>query len=310
VSASSTGSSTFAACDLCGAGDAVALLRSPRLDGPLVRCRRCGLVYVGRRRADYTFDAADEARSRALASRVADLGLVRPGIEEAERPWREAADRERLARLTRHLSAGTLLDVGCATGTFLAVAGESGAAGSSRGGFDVVGVEPDPGTSELARRAGHRVITGTLDDVRPPPGGFDAITMFHVIEHLDSPRRAVLRARELLRPGGVLMIETPTVDCLWFRHAPRHWRQLIPDHYFLFGRETLEQLLRRCELEPLAYEKVSRRVSARFLVDRLRRAGMPAVDPLSRALRRLGLDDSSVRVNPGDIMTVIARRRG
>ena len=37
------------ACDLCDAGDPRHVLDSPRLDGPLVRCRNCGLVYVGTR---------------------------------------------------------------------------------------------------------------------------------------------------------------------------------------------------------------------------------------------------------------------
>ena len=291
----------YAACDLCGAEDPVLLLRSPRLDGPLVRCRSCGLVYVGTRGHDYTFRGADARLSASLADRVAELGLVRHEIEDAERPGRVQADRERLSRLRRHAGAGKLLDVGCATGTFLGLAGEA---------FDAAGVEPDPGTSEQARAAGRRVSTGALDDVPPAPGGFDAITMFHVIEHLDSPRRTLERARELLAPGGVLMIETPTVDCIPFRWAPRHWRQLIPDHYYFFSRTTLEELLRRCELEPVDYVKVGRRVSLRFLVDRMRRAGVPLTGAAHRLLRALGLEELAVWINPGDIMSVIVRRGG
>jgi SAM-dependent methyltransferase len=232
---------------------------------------------------------------------VEDLELVDRGVEEAERPLRIEADHERLARLTRHVSHGSLLDVGSATGTFLEVAGRA---------FDAIGVEPDPGTSELSRTAGHTVTTGTIDDVLAQGSGFDAITMFHVIEHLDSPRLTLERARELLAPGGVVMIETPTIDCLWFRLAKRRWRQLIPDHYFFFERATLEKLLWRCELEPIDYEKIGRRVSLRFVADRLRRSGVPFGGPLATTLRAGGLEDRTIRVNPGDIMTVTARRRG
>jgi 2-polyprenyl-3-methyl-5-hydroxy-6-metoxy-1,4-benzoquinol methylase len=289
----------YATCDLCGATDAVHLLDSPRLDGPLVRCRRCGLVYVGRRNADFTFAAADDARSSALADRVAELGLVRHEIEDAERPLRIEADRERLARLTRHVAGGSLLDVGSATGTFLGVASQR---------FAAQGVEPDPITSEQSRAAGHRVTTGTLADVDPPDRGFDAITMLHVLEHLDSPTTALEQVHRLLKPGGVVLIETPTVECLWFRLAPARWRQLIPDHYYFFGQATLTELLRRTGFEPVEHGKVGRRVSLRFVADRARRSGLPLAKALPPLLAALHLDEATVRVNPGDIMSVTARR--
>jgi SAM-dependent methyltransferase len=197
----------------------------------------------------------------------------------------------------RHAESGRLLDVGSANGTFLTVA---------QARFEVRGVEPEPGTSERSRQAGLDVVTGTLDDVDPPPGGFDAITMFHVIEHLDSPRRMLLRARELLADGGVIVIETPTIENLWFRAAPERWRQLIPDHYFFFSRATLFELLRRCGFAPLDHEKVSRRVSLRFLADRGRRAGVPGAGVAGRLVRLAGAEDRAVRVSPGDIMSVAA----
>jgi 2-polyprenyl-3-methyl-5-hydroxy-6-metoxy-1,4-benzoquinol methylase len=290
----------YAACDLCGAPNPERLLESHHLDGPLVRCRNCGLVYVGARRSDFTFAAgADEERSQELAAKVATLELVDHQIEDAERPLRIRADEERLQRLLRHVETrNSLLDVGAATGTFLTVA---------RDAFpNAVGIEPDPITSAQARDAGLNVLTGTLADIEQ--SGFDAITMLHVIEHLDSPHRAVRRVADLLRPGGAVLIETPTVDNLWFRLAPRRWRQLIPDHYFFFSRTTLERLLRECGLEPIEHQTVGRRVSARFAVDRLRRAGLPGSTTLQRTLTTLHAEERTIRINPGDIMSIVAVR--
>jgi 2-polyprenyl-3-methyl-5-hydroxy-6-metoxy-1,4-benzoquinol methylase len=288
----------YKACDLCGAGDPQHVLDSPRLDGPLVRCRNCGLVYVGTRRNDFTFAAgADEQRSEALAATVATLGLVDHDIEDAERPLRIRADQERLQRLLRHLETrNSLLDVGAATGTFLAVARDAFA--------DATGIEPDPITSAQARAAGLNVRTGTLADIGQ--SGFDAITMLHVIEHLDSPHAALRRTAELLSPGGAVLIETPTIDNVWFSLAPKRWRQLIPDHYFFFSRATLERLLRECGLEPIEYQTVGRRVSARFAADRLRRAGLPGSTALQQTLTSLHAEARTIRINPGDIMSVVA----
>ncbi len=132
--------------------------------------------------------------------------------------------------------------------------------------------------------------------------------MVHVLEHLDSPRRALEQARELLAPGGAILIETPTVDCVWFRVAPRRWRQLIPDHYYFFSRATLTALLASAGLEPLEHIKVSRRVTVRFAADRLRRAGVPFAGAVTAGVERLGVGDLTVRLNPGDIMSMVARR--
>jgi hypothetical protein len=58
----------------------------------------------------------------------------------------------------------------------------------------------------------------------------------------------------------------------------------------------------------MEYVKVGRRVSFRFVADRLRRAGIPFAGAVPPALGWLGLEGRTVTVNPGDIMSVVARR--
>jgi SAM-dependent methyltransferase len=84
----------------------------------------------------------------------------------------------------------------------------------------------------------------------------DLITMFHVIEHVSSPRDVVDRLAGWLRPGGVLAVETPNIDSLDARlfagglwggyHIPRHWH--------LFRPETMTRLLEAAGLEVVAVE--------------------------------------------------------
>ena len=289
-------------CEVCGASDPEPVLRSERLDGPLVRCRSCGLLYVGRRERDFTFATTDPARSGALAERVEALELVDHDVEEAEAPWRSLVHEQRLAAIARHGAAGRLLDVGCSTGEFIAAAAAAG--------FQAQGIEPDPATSRLAReRTGLPVTTGTLADAALPAESADVATLWHVIEHLDSPRAALEELRRVLAPGGLVAIETPAADSLWFRLLRGRWRQLIPDHYFFFSRSTLARLLRAAGFDVVELEKVGRRVSGRFLADRLRRVH-PALGAVGRGAVRLArAEERTLRINPGDIMLAVAKRR-
>jgi 2-polyprenyl-3-methyl-5-hydroxy-6-metoxy-1,4-benzoquinol methylase len=291
--------SRYRACEICGSDQARVFLRSPRLDGPLVRCPVCGHLYVGARTQDFTFSATDPARSRALAAQVQALAIVDAGVEHAESErLRRAVQSERLERLTEHVAGGRLLDVGSALGDFLEVAAQR---------FAAEGVEPDSGTVAQARARGLTVAHGTLEEVSRPPGGYDAVTMYHLIEHLDSPRAGLLRARELVSERGVLIIETPTVDSAFFLIAPGRWRQLIPDHYHFFSRESLTRLLQATGWRAVAHHTVGRRVSLRYAADRWRRAGLPAAAAVGLLVGGSGLSARSVRIVPGDIMEIAAR---
>lgn len=286
-------------CDLCRETDASFLLECDRLDGPLVQCRRCGLIYVGERREDFTFAAADEEKSRALAARVRALGLVDEAIETAEAPWRERLFSDRLDRLRRHVERGSLLEVGCASGEFLRLA--------ARAGFQVCGVEPDPQTSARARKLyGLHVITGTLAEAKLPPNAFDAAVLFHVLEHLDSPRQTIAELHRLLKPGGILAIETPNIDTIWFRWLGRRWRQFIPDHYYFFTPRTLSHLLQDVGFRPVEIRRVGKPMSLRLFLDRLRRLSPRWSRWLGSWARRLHLEERTVYVNLGDIMLAFA----
>jgi hypothetical protein len=70
----------------------------------------------------------------------------------------------------------------------------------------------------------------------------------------------------------------------------------------------LTALLASAGLEPIEHAKVGRRVTLRFAADRLRRAGVPLAGAVGEGVTRLGIGDRTVRLNPGDIMSVVARR--
>jgi 2-polyprenyl-3-methyl-5-hydroxy-6-metoxy-1,4-benzoquinol methylase len=151
-------------------------------------------------------------------------------------PLRTAVADRMVDRLALPRPGARLLDVGCGSGAFLAQMG--------RMGWDVTGVDPDPGAVAAARRRGLAVQSGTVYDAAFPDEHFDAITMNHVIEHLHDIAGTLRECYRILRPGGVLCVVTPNLDAQGHREFGRDWYGLdAPRHLVLFTATSLKLTL-------------------------------------------------------------------
>ena len=280
-------------CDLCGAENPRHVLDSPQLDGPLVECVVCGLRYVGDRRSRLTF-GADSAEITTDRVRTANTAFRHLRLEEEHRLALLNA-RWRLDLIRQFRSSGRLLEVGCARGDFLSVARES---------FDVSGVEPNPELAESAEQVApiYRGVVETL-----PWRDFDVAASFHVIEHVDSPRQYVEAIAERLKPGGLLVLETPDIDSLPFRVARSRWRQFIPEHYYFFDRRTIRQLLEKNGFEVQSISRIGKHASAALLLNRLSR-NFPPLRHGETLVNAGRLPNLTFRMNPLDIMIAFATK--
>jgi 2-polyprenyl-3-methyl-5-hydroxy-6-metoxy-1,4-benzoquinol methylase len=171
-----------------------------------------------------------------------DTGAYAPGtprLHAAARPLLAAFDRQRLS-LIRPLEPppARLLDVGAGRGRFVAAA--------QRAGYDAAGIEPSRRGAEAAAQIGASVAQAGIEEAEIPPGSVDAITLWHVLEHLDEPGRALDRAAAWLRPSGALLIGVPNLDSLQARLGGEYWYHLdVPRHRVHFTGRGLEALLRR-----------------------------------------------------------------
>jgi 2-polyprenyl-3-methyl-5-hydroxy-6-metoxy-1,4-benzoquinol methylase len=256
--------------------------------GPIVKCRRCGLVYQNPiPSAGEIIDAYD--------------GVVDERYVE-ERSGRIETFGRDLAAVERHERGGKLLDVGCHLGMFLEVARERG--------WDVTGVEPSAWSVEQARGAGLDVRHGTLETVHFPDESFDVVTMWDVVEHLPDPAAELRRMHRVLRPDGLLALSTMNVDALFPRLAGRRWPWYMQMHLVYFSRRTLHNMLTKAGYRVVDVTSHRRVVRLSYLVSRLEPYCRPAYLALDWLVRQTRQGDRLVAVDLGDIFMMFARKIG
>ena len=171
-----------------------------------VACLDCGLAF-------HRYILTPEWNERRFSK-----WMSQEAIEAFEKPFKtfdnkfkKAADHTahvlRIEHLTRSLRGSDVprvLDFGCGYGEFLSVC--------STYGFDAYGV--DRSSAKRDNNNSSRVFAEIEDVAQMSP--VHALTLFEVLEHLDDPHDLMLRLRELLCTGGILVLETP--DCSGVRN--------------------------------------------------------------------------------------------
>ncbi|MDX1993558.1 MAG: class I SAM-dependent methyltransferase [bacterium] len=188
------------------------------------RCPQCGLLWVSPQ-------LTDESVAQIYSSGFKSKHATRP------RPANFLAYRPRLQRLAHYRSTGRLLDVGCFTGHFLLAAQAAGWA-------QVEGTEISTPAVEYARaQYGLTVHEGDLTTLNLPHDHYDAVTLSDVIEHVRDPLATIQQVHRILRPGGVLYIDTPHVTSLPYALYKQAWSVFFPWHRTYFSARNMRLAL-------------------------------------------------------------------
>jgi SAM-dependent methyltransferase len=130
----------------------------------------------------------------------------------------------------------SLLDVGCGDASLLKYL-------QRRTAWKLKGVEPNPRVAAAVRAAGLDVDCGALEEMGYPGESFDAVTLTHVLEHVEAPGALLREIFRILKPGGMLLTETPNLEALDRGVFGRFWWGYhLPRHLWHFTPETLAQL--------------------------------------------------------------------
>lgn len=151
-------------------------------------------------------------------------------------------NKRNIIRSHTKLSKGNLLDLGAGTGAF--------ASCMHRSGWQVSALEPD----KEARKKAADLYSLQLEDssklFEMAANHFDAITLWHVIEHVHSLHDYMDQLRKILKPGGVMFIAVPNYTSLDAKIYGQYWAAYdVPRHLYHFSPVAMNKLLIQHELK-------------------------------------------------------------
>lgn len=218
-------------CDFCGEQSATTkyILRDFYLgmsgEFNLVRCNRCGLLYLNPRPewSELQFFYQNRYEPPTARKRIAALSWVpRYGL------------LRRCRAVLRYQRGGRLLDVGCGDGSFLREM-------SCQGQWELYGVDPFvKSCPEMLDDKRIKTLYNDLMQGNFPDSFFDVVTWWDVLEHVPNPSASLYETYRILKPGGWLFIQTPDPDAWDARLFGPYWMGFdAPRHLYLFPRHLL-----------------------------------------------------------------------
>jgi 2-polyprenyl-3-methyl-5-hydroxy-6-metoxy-1,4-benzoquinol methylase len=168
------------------------------------------------------------------------------GDYTAQASWRleKSARQVREMRERTGVDRGRVLDIGSGYGFFRVALGEAG--------YEDDGLE----ISEFARAVasasyGLSTYGGTLEQHwQEWESRYDAVTLFDLIEHVEDPVRFLEQVAHVLRPGGVVGVKTPNIDCPEAEVFGAHYHSLKREHLSYFSAASLTAAAGAAGFEP------------------------------------------------------------
>jgi SAM-dependent methyltransferase len=257
--------------------------------GTILRCQSCGFGFLASRLSE-----------EELAQLYTQLDHQ---MYEAEAEGRARTAIQHFKIIHRHVSAGSLLDVGCASGGFLQICAQNG--------FQVTGVEPSTGLANKAREVlsgKGEVLCATLQQTSFRKASFDAVTLWDVLEHVSNPRDFLRLCRLVLKPEAYLFANVPDLDSFQARVLGRRWPLLLPEHFNYFTRKSLGLCAKNAGFELVRFGRRSAFFTVSYIFHRLAQHNIPGIAVGKRFLEAARLKHLIVPVLLGETYGVWRRR--
>ena len=240
----------FVPCDFCAQQEARPAYK--RRDGmSVVECPLCGLAYLNPRpRSELIHRFYEKAYFDGTAKLNGDGGLQVKADNIEDQTGKVKVINRRLSLIEEQIGdiqGKKILEVGCATGDMLYALKSRGA--------NVYGIEISRYATDIACERGFNVICGEVEDYAVGRNeSFDVVIAYEVIEHVKSPARFLKTLANLIKPDGLIVLDTPNFGCAkrfgdnWFGF------QTSFEHLYFFSLESLGRYARNTGLNIVYWE--------------------------------------------------------
>jgi 2-polyprenyl-3-methyl-5-hydroxy-6-metoxy-1,4-benzoquinol methylase len=213
-------------CENCSQVGLEYFINNKQTRHQLLRCSKCNLYQKGKLPSlelyedDYHGEYAERLKQKIVTAKIR-LGSLKPDLE---------------------INSPKVLDIGCSIGATLRAAEQLG--------WKATGVDVSKSAINLCRNDGldcHKVEGVALPFASET---FDLITHWHVIEHVENVSEALREWRRVLKPGGLMVLETPNSSFLKARLlGPRYEKFWPAEHLYTFNRKNLSSILKQSGFE-------------------------------------------------------------
>ncbi|MFI5129173.1 MAG: class I SAM-dependent methyltransferase [Chitinophagales bacterium] len=145
------------------------------------------------------------------------------------------------------LRTGKALDVGSGTGSFVNELKQNG--------WNITGLEPDNDARKVAKQLYTIDLLDSAELYKLSPGNFDAISLWHVLEHVHDLAAYVQQLRILLKDNGKLFVAIPNYTSTDSRIYKEYWAAYdVPRHLYHFSPASMKELMEKNSLRIIQYK--------------------------------------------------------
>ncbi len=249
----------------------------------IVRCQTCGLIRSNPILPYEDISALYQKSQLTYREEIHDLKTTYGGL---------LRELDLLAP-----SHGALLEVGCGNGFFLESALDLGYQ-------EVRGVEPsEQAIEQAAVHIKPHIKCAMFQDHLFPPGTFDVVCMFHVLDHVSAPLECLTAVWSCLKPGGLVLCVTHDTGA-WSAKLFGERSPIIDiEHVYLYDKGTIKKVFEKSSFSVLEVKSLANAYSLRYwgslapLPEGMKRG-------LLNALKWVGGEDFRVTLKAGNLQLV------